>query len=167
VPLRQAFSFVDHLAGGVDFSAGSSAVMLSLERPDGRIVNIAPLICYEVIFPVSTRRAVLGADMIINLTNDAWFGDSLGPRQHLAMAQMRSAELGVPMVRVATTGISAVIDGYGQVTSQINYHSSKWQDAVISGRTHTLYAQYGELGFVLLLLFCLGTGIAFRHRIQI
>lgn len=167
VPLRDAFSFVDHLAGGVDFSAGSSAVILSLERPDGRIVNIAPLICYEIIFPVSTRRAVLGADMIINLTNDAWFGDSLGPRQHLAMAQMRSAELGVPMVRVATTGISAVIDGYGQVTSKINYQSSKWQDAVISGRTHTLYAQYGELGYVCLLLFCLATGIAFRHRNQI
>jgi apolipoprotein N-acyltransferase len=83
------------------------------------------------------------------------------------MAKMRSAELGVPMVRVATTGISAVIDGYGQVTSKINYQSSKWQDAVISGRTHTLYAQYGELGYVCLLLFCLATGIAFRHRNQI
>ncbi|MEC8728286.1 MAG: apolipoprotein N-acyltransferase [Pseudomonadota bacterium] len=164
VPFREAFSFVDHLAGGIDFSAGVNAGMLTLKRPDGRIVNIAPLICYEVIFPVSTRHAAIGADMLVNLTNDAWFGDSLGPRQHLAMAQMRSAELGLPMVRVATTGISAIINAYGQVTSHITYNTSDWQDIVISGRTHTIYARYGELGFVVLLIFCLGAGIGCRRQ---
>ncbi len=164
VPFREAFSFVDHLAGGIDFSAGVNAGMLFLERPDGRMVNIAPLICYEVIFPVSTRHAANGSDLLVNLTNDAWFGDSLGPRQHLAMAQMRSAELGLPMIRVATTGISAIINAYGHVTSHITYNTSQWQDAVISGRTYTLYSEYGELGFLILLVFCLGVGMRFRSQ---
>ena len=164
VPFREMFSFVDNLAGGIDFSAGTGAWMQKLERSDGQIVHIAPLICYEVIFPVSTRKAAAGADMMVNLTNDAWFGDSLGPRQHLAMAQMRSAELGLPMVRVATTGISAAIDAYGRITSHINYNASEWQDTEISGRTHTFYASYGELGFLILMVLCVLTGIGFRYR---
>lgn len=164
VPFRHMFSFVDHLAGGIDFSAGAKAALQRLERSDGQIVHIAPLICYEVIFPVSTRKAAAGADMIVNLTNDAWFGDSLGPRQHLAMAQMRSAELGLPMVRVATTGISATIDAYGNITSHINYNASAWQDTEISGRTHTVYASYGEFGFVILMVICVLAGIGFRSR---
>ena len=164
VPFREMFSFVDNLAGGIDFSAGTGAWMQKLERSDEQIVHIAPLICYEVIFPVSTRKAAAGADMMVNLTNDAWFGDSLGPRQHLAMAQMRSAELGLPMVRVATTGISAAIDAYGRITSHINYNASEWQDTEISGRTHTFYASYGELGFLILMVLCVLTGIGFRSR---
>ncbi|MGB1919622.1 MAG: apolipoprotein N-acyltransferase, partial [Candidatus Puniceispirillales bacterium] len=71
---------------------------------------------------------------------------------------------GLPMVRVATTGISAIINAYGQVTSHIAYNTSQWQDAVISGRTYTLYSEYGELGFLILLVFCLGVGMRFRSQ---
>jgi len=164
VPLRHIFSFVDKLVGGVDFSNGAGPVLLSLERQDGRLVRIAPLICYEIIYPASTRQASDNADLIVNLTNDAWFGNSLGPRQHLAMARMRSAELGLPMVRVATTGISAVIDPYGRLVTHIGYDVSGWRDAVIKGRTQTLYSRWGESGFVFLLIVILGLSFLSRPR---
>jgi apolipoprotein N-acyltransferase len=164
VPLRHLFPFVDKLVGGVDFSAGSGPVLLPLQRHDGRVVQLAPLICYEIIYPASTRQASDNADLLVNVTNDAWFGNSIGPRQHLAMARMRSAELGLPMVRVATTGISAVIDPYGNIVASIGYDVNGSHDAVIKGRTKTLYSNWGETGFVLLLMTILSLGFVFRHQ---
>ncbi len=164
VPFRHLFPFVDKLVGGLDFSAGSGPVLLPLQRQDGRLVQIAPLICYEIIYPASTRQASDNADILVNITNDAWFGNSMGPRQHLAMARMRSAELGLPMVRVATTGISAVIDPYGKLVTSMGYDARGWRDAVIKGRTQTLYSRWGESGFLLLLMMVLGLGFIFRAK---
>ena len=164
VPFRHVFPFINKLVGGVDFSAGSGPVLLPLQRQDGRLVQIAPLICYEIIYPASTRKASDNADLLVNLTNDAWFGNSMGPRQHLAMARMRSAELGLPMVRVATTGISAVIDPYGDLITSIGYDVSGWRDAVVRGRTQTFYSYWGETGFVFLLILILSLGFIFRPR---
>jgi apolipoprotein N-acyltransferase len=77
------------------------------------------LICYESIFPDLTRREVNeGADVLVNITNDAWYGTSSAPYQVLAMAVMRSVETKVPMVRVANTGISALIEPSGQITNR-------------------------------------------------
>jgi len=77
------------------------------------------LICYESIFPDLTRREVNeGADVLVNITNDAWYGTSSAPYQVLAMAVMRSVETKVPMVRVANTGISALIEPSGQITDR-------------------------------------------------
>ncbi|MBN9542864.1 MAG: apolipoprotein N-acyltransferase [Alphaproteobacteria bacterium] len=85
-------------------------------------LNILPLICYEAIFPKLNYNRKKHYDAILNLTNDAWFGDSSGPYQHYAMAKTRSVELGLPLIRAAGTGISAVTDSYGrEVTiSQLN-----------------------------------------------
>ena len=80
--------------------------------------RLAVLICYESIFPDLTRRAVKkGADLLVNITNDAWYGKSSAPDQLLAMAALRSVETKVPMVRVANTGISAVILPDGRITA--------------------------------------------------
>jgi apolipoprotein N-acyltransferase len=77
------------------------------------------LICYESIFPNLSRMAVnRGADILVNITNDAWYGESSAPYQLLAMAAMRAVETKVPLVRVANTGISAVIEPTGKITAR-------------------------------------------------
>ena len=112
-------------AGSVDFSPGH----------DQRLEAILPatlpqplaLICYEIIFPGWFDRQVPGAGWIVNVTNDAWFGETAGPHQHFAMARARAIETGLPVVRVANTGISGVIDPLGRVLVQ----SGLYQTAVL------------------------------------
>lgn len=84
-----------------------------LELPSG--VGLYPLICYEAIFPVEIAPDLAGAGVILNITNDAWFGATPGPYQHFLQARLRAVETGVPLVRVANNGISAVIDPYGRI----------------------------------------------------
>lgn len=97
------------LKGG--FAAGNQYKLLTSKK----LGKVLPLICYEVAFSSQLLAYEEQADWIINVTNDAWFGDSLGPRQHLAAAQMRAIETGLPLVRVANTGVSAIIDPQGRV----------------------------------------------------
>ncbi len=79
----------------------------------------APLICYEAIFPRAVGRAADGAGFLLQVTNDAWFGDSSGPWQHLAQARARAVEQGLPLARAANTGISAMIDAYGRIVAAL------------------------------------------------
>jgi len=79
----------------------------------------SPLICYEILFPdkaISYENE--RPDFIVNVTNDAWYGDSAGPRQHLVKAQFRAIEEGIPVLRAANTGISAIIDQHGRITNK-------------------------------------------------
>ncbi len=114
--------------------------------------DASPLICYEAIFPaeaVGARRP----GWLLNLTNDAWFGNSAGPHQHFAAARLRTIEQGLPMVRAANTGISAVVDPYGRVTGLLPLGARSVLDADLPrARPPTLYARYGDLVFLLLLL---------------
>ena len=111
VPLRPVLSLlglekITH--GATDFSRGEGAKLITLQ--DG--AKIQPLICYETIFP--GYHTGVRADWLLNITNDAWFGRSIGPYQHLHMARMRAVEQGTPLVRVANSGISTVFDAYGR-----------------------------------------------------
>lgn len=96
--------------GAVDFSGGAGPQTMRL--PD--LPPFSPLICYEAIFPEQAVKPGDRPDFLLNVTNDAWFGFSFGPYQHFHMARMRAVEQGLPMVRVANTGISAAIDSYGR-----------------------------------------------------
>ena len=152
-PMRSYIPYIDTIAGPYDFSAGQNSNPLVLDKHDGTSISILPLICYEVIFPAKTQQTqqTVNADVMVNLTNDAWFGDSIGPRQHLAMARFRSAELGMAMIRVANTGISAVIDPFGRVSAKIDYGISGIQDSAINKKIPTIYAQYGDWSFAALI----------------
>lgn len=115
VPFRELLSFSKLTAGRGDFSSGPGMSTLSLPG----LPPVSPLICYEIIFPGEVVDPERRPGWMLNVTNDAWFGDSSGPRQHFASAQLRAVEEGIPVIRVANTGISGVIDGYGRILGRI------------------------------------------------
>ena len=97
------------------FSPGSTRH--ALLAADG--VAAAPFICYEIIFPALVGDGAQDADMLVNVTNDAWFGDTPGPYQHFRQAQLRAVETGLPLVRAANNGISAVVDAHGRIVDAL------------------------------------------------
>ncbi|MCH7936378.1 MAG: apolipoprotein N-acyltransferase [Proteobacteria bacterium] len=115
VPLRSVLAVGKLTAGRQDFSPGPGVRTLAL---DG-LPPFSPLICYEVIFPGRVAEKNNSPQWLLNLTNDAWFGFSSGPYQHFAAARLRAVEEGLPLVRVANTGISGVIDPYGRVVRRL------------------------------------------------
>jgi apolipoprotein N-acyltransferase len=116
--------------------------------------SAGPLICYEVIFP----EAVVGSvrpGWIVNVTDDSWFGPSTGPYQHLLTARMRAIEEGLPIVRDANTGISAIIDPLGRVLASLPLGQLGYLDGALPRAVpKTLYARLGDMGFFLLLAIC-------------
>jgi len=116
------------VAGPMNFAAGPSHRLLRL--PGG--VMAAPFICYEIIFPDLVMEAAAGADVVVNVTNDAWFGDTAGPYQHLRQAQIRAVETGRPVLRAANNGISAIIDGRGRIADALALNTRGAIDGVIA-----------------------------------
>lgn len=97
--------------GAVDFMPGPGAK--TLVAPD--VPPFSPMICYEAIFPGGGASKGQRPEWLLNISNDAWFGQSSGPYQHLASARLRAIEQGLPLVRSTPTGVSAIIDGYGRI----------------------------------------------------
>jgi len=107
----------------------------------------SPLICYELLFPRVVRRSLrAGGEVMLNLTNDYWFGRHAEPMQHLALSRMRAFETGRPVIRATNTGISALVDGQGRVLQR----TGVWEQAVLRGTLPvppphwTPYARWGE-----------------------
>ena len=126
VPYGEYFpSYLPIRLGETGFAPGPGVVTLHLPG----LPAIGPQICYEAIFPAQVVRESDRPQLMVNITNDAWFGDSTGPRQHLAAARMRAVEEGLPMVRAANTGISAIIDAHGRVLQ----HTELNQPGVLVG----------------------------------
>ena len=142
VPLRTLFPFVSSLASGIgDFAAGEGYSPLRMDEK-----KIGVLICYEGILPQAARRYKnAAADVLVNITNDAWFGRTSAPYQHLSMSVFRAVETRLCLARAANTGISALVDPTGRILAQTKLFE---RDAV-TGRiplmqTPTLYARYGD-----------------------
>ena len=115
VPLRGLFGFSKLTEGRADFSSGVGRRTLALPG----LPPVSPLICYEVIYPGQVTDPDRPPAWLLTVTNDAWFGRSSGPFQHFASARLRAVEEGLPLVRVANNGVSAVVDGYGRVLARL------------------------------------------------
>lgn len=115
MPLRWLIPFKKLTEGSTDFSPGQERFPLRV----GRLPAFMPLICYEAIFPHHAGAMGERPEWLLNVTNDAWFGDSDGPYQHLQMSRVRAIEQGAPLVRAANTGISALVDPYGRIVEQL------------------------------------------------
>ncbi len=133
---------------GATYSAGPGPMVLDL----GAMGKVLPLICYEAIFPRFVNAAPERADWMLQATNDAWFGVWTGPFQHVAQARLRAVEQGLPLVRVANTGVTAVVDARGRVVAALPFGTMAALDAALPGALPpTPYARWGD-GPVLLLL---------------
>lgn len=123
-----------------------------------------PLICYEVVFPQDVYRSPERPSMLLQLTNDAWFGSWAGPQQHLAQARIRAIEQGLPLIRVANTGVSAMIDGGGRIIGQLPLNEAGYLDAPLPLPARlTYYAQTGDFP-VIFMFFSLFLVIIVREK---
>jgi apolipoprotein N-acyltransferase len=155
VPFSPLFPFFSSLVGIGNITPGEEVVIFQLPRG-----KFGVLICFEVIFPELCREFVRnGADFMVTITNDAWFGKTSAPYQHLAQATFRSIENRMWLVRAANTGISAFVDPWGR----IRMASGLFTREVLTGQIDlrdsemTFYAQYGDV----FAIFCslLGIGL--------
>jgi len=125
-----------------------------------------PMICYEAIFPGYIRALDARPDWMVHVTNDAWFGTFSGPWQHLALARLRAAEQGLPVLRAANTGVSAVIDARGRVLDALPLGEAGSLDTRLPPpMPPTLYAGTGDLPVLFLAMIVVG-GIALRDRLK-
>ncbi|MGM0426544.1 MAG: apolipoprotein N-acyltransferase [Thermodesulfobacteriota bacterium] len=151
VPCREFLPFLNQLVQAAgDFVPGETADPLVAND-----LSLGVLICFEAIFPELARRLVnQGANVLVNLTNDAWFGMSSAPYQHLSMAVFRSVENNRPMIRAANTGFSAFIGPRGKIRSQSSLFSQAVLHHSVALRNHgrTYYSRLGDL-FALGLVF--------------
>jgi apolipoprotein N-acyltransferase len=147
VPLKNILFFVSKLTEGVgDFSAGEGIKSLVVKTPSGDMA-LGPLICYEGIFPNLVRQFVKGgADVLVNITNDAWYGRSSAPYQHLSAVAFRAVENGVYLIRAANTGITAIVDPLGRVVkaTDIFVEGQLSGEIYISGKK-TVYTRFGDI----------------------
>ncbi len=165
VPFGRLLTFINKLVVGVGDFVPGEVNPLSL---NGHKLGV--LICYEAIFPELARAYVRqGADLLVNLTNDAWFGYSSAPYQHLAMTRFRAIENRIWLVRSANTGISAFISPSGTVTRASSLFTTEQLSGRVGlGHAATFYTRFGDLMAQACLLLSCGYSIAlfcaFRRR---
>ncbi len=142
---------VDIVPGG-GFAPGSGPKTLALPG----LVPVAPLICYEAIYPHAIVDEAARPRLLVNVTNDAWFGNSSGPRQHLAAARMRAIEEGLPLMRAANTGISVAFDGHGGELTRLDLGQTGVTVVAVPGALPP--PPFARFGLVVPLLLALAAG---------
>ncbi|UVK55024.1 apolipoprotein N-acyltransferase [Mesorhizobium sp. AR02] len=164
--LFNRFGIAQLVAGPVTFAAGNERHAIRL--PGG--IRALPFICYEVIFPDLVAVDATSAQLIVNVTNDAWFGDTPGPYQHFRQAQIRAVENGLPLLRAANNGISAVVDPHGRIVDALAIDARGAIDVKvpISGQTVVSSGQRRINGMLIMLLFALvGALLNVRQRLRV
>jgi len=161
VPLKTLLPFVNRLVSAAgDFASGRDlSPMMLPDLPTGM------LICYEAIFPELSRAQVKkGASILVNITNDAWYGMSSAPYQHLSMSLFRAVENRRPMIRAANTGFSAFIDSNGRIIAKGDLFDEEvlMSEVKVKDGNLTFYCRYGDIFAYLIIILCL---IKFLHEL--
>lgn len=173
VPFGEYTPFGDFLADlgvtafaareGNGYTPGPGAAVIDL----GPLGKVQPLICYEAVFPQDLRAAPERPDWLLQVTNDGWFGQVAGPFQHLAQARLRAVEQGLPLIRAANTGVSAVIDAKGRVLQSLPLGAVGIIDAALpTAMPATPYARWGDWPVAGLLLAAFAGLLAARRRLR-
>lgn len=148
IPYNKELPPLTGLIGRGSFEKGESFTTLTLPGLPG----FSPLICYEAIFPTEVTGPGARPSWLLNVTNDAWFGVWSGPYQHLVSARLRTIEEGLPMIRAANTGVSAVIDSYGRILASLDLGREGVVDhSIPPARAATLYARWHDWTLLALL----------------
>ncbi|MCV2402441.1 apolipoprotein N-acyltransferase [Marinomonas sp. C2222] len=127
--------------------------------------GIAPFICYEIVYAEQVRSMVRDSDVLITISNDAWFGSSIGPWQHLQIAQFRAKEAGRYVIRSTNTGLTAIINERGEITDQ----APQFQRTTLTANVKTFagitpYVQWGYLPTISLIFLCLVASLRWNRR---
>jgi apolipoprotein N-acyltransferase len=154
VPFREILPLEKITHGSIDFARGDGAKTVMAPA----FPLFGALVCYEVIFPGRVVQKENRPALLLNVTNDAWYGNSAGPYQHFQMARMRAVEEGLPLIRAANDGISGVIDAYGRIIAQTKLGAKAILDAKLPAHTElTIYARYGNVPMLLMIAILLLT----------
>ena len=152
--LRGIISFFDLPMS--DFRTGPADQPLLTMQTAGTTLSINPAICYEIVYPDFVRRHSQDAQLILTVSDDSWFGTTIGPIQHLQMAQMRALENGRPVIRATNTGLTAFINPQGEVYQQADaYTATAITDTVTPMTGHTPFGRFGSWPlWVLCAMYC-------------
>lgn len=171
LPTRRYLRFLDNIVPIEDFTPGDDFHLFSVSAADFKGLRFGVLVCFEDIFPELGREFVArGADFLVNMTNDAWFGDTSSPYQHMQASVMRAVENRVYVVRAANTGVSCIIDDAGRIVADVRDAAGKetcvrGEAAAVIGATRrtSLYARVGD-ALILIVSFVIFGMIVWRRR---
>ncbi len=161
LPFRRYIGDVLDFMGApmADFSVGGES---QSPLPSGKY-KAGASVCFEIVFPLLINRSAIDSNYLINISNDGWFGDSIGPHQHLQIAKMRALETNRPIIRSTNTGISAIIDADGTIIKQSQQFEQQVLTAKITPRTGlTPYVKYGNKPIIILILVLIAICLVLR-----
>jgi len=154
VPFKAFFPYVKAMTENATYlSKGTNSPVLSAPSAPSFLAQI----CYDIIFSLDMAKAQQHAKWFVNITNDGWFGNTTAPHQHLVQAKMRAVEYGIPLVRAANSGISAIIDPYGRIVKKLDINEVGVIDSLLPKdlTNRTFYAHHPFLPLILISLFLL------------
>ena len=152
MPLKKFFELEKLSSGSLDFTPGQNVNYLMLSSN----IKILPLICYEVLFPKLVKSISGEYNLIVNITNDAWYKKSSGPYQHFSLSKIRAVMEGITMIRSANTGISGIVGPDGIILAKLDLELEGVVDYKLNLRSiKTVYNKLGDSLFVLIMLFLL------------
>ncbi len=162
VPFREILPVEKLTPGTIDYSKGNGIKTINIQG----IPPFSPLICYEAIFPGNVIDPTSKPQFLLNLTNDAWYGHTNGPYQHLSIVRVRAIEEGLPLVRTANNGISAVVDAYGKILYRLNLDAIGFIDFALPKNLpcNTIFSYLREIPFSFMIIVALLLSYLIRAR---